>query len=93
MPSPRYRVCLPLPLAECVEEMAEATGQSRSGVIRRCIELALSSPELQVLLRAEGPAPLTDTRTQEQIEAWERYQQQGFGPAFLVNENHDHLPY
>jgi hypothetical protein len=75
-------------LAECVEEVAEATGRPLSAVIRRCVELALSSPELQVLLRAEGPPVLQDTRTEEQIAAWERYQKryqpQPFDPGTIL---------
>ena len=75
MPNPRYRVVLPMPLAECVDEVAEATGRPLSAVIRKCVELALSSPELQVLLRAEGPPVIVDSRTPEQIAAWADYQE------------------
>jgi hypothetical protein len=88
MPSMRYRVCLPAPLGECVEEVSEATGRPLSAVIRKCVELALSSPELQVLLRAEGPPVIVDTRTPAQIAAWEdyqkRYQPSPFDPATIL---------
>ena len=49
MPSPRYRVILPVALGQQVEALAEESGQGISATIRRCIELALHSPELRLL--------------------------------------------
>jgi hypothetical protein len=84
MRSPRYRISLPPLLAAQLDDVAEASGQARSAIIRRCVEMALGSPELLILLHQHGPPVLTDTRTEEQIAAWERYQQQAFDPATIL---------
>jgi hypothetical protein len=75
MPSPRYHVCLPVALAQEVESLAEESGQGISATIRRCIELALHSPELRILLHAEGQPVLMDTTTEAQRQAWADFQE------------------
>jgi hypothetical protein len=50
--------------------------------------LALDSPELRLLLHAEGSLIETDTRTLAQRQRWVEYRQcEGFDPAFLVAED------
>lgn len=95
MPSPRYRVILPLPLAQQVEALAEESGQGLSAVIRKCVELALGSPELWVLLHAEDVPVITDTRTEAQRQAWVDYQarMQQLDHGMLLAEDRHPLPY
>jgi hypothetical protein len=70
-----------------VEALAEESGQGISAIIRRCVELALGSSELLLLLHAEGPPVETDTTTLAQRQRWVEYgQTQGFDPAFLMTE-------
>jgi hypothetical protein len=73
MPSPKYRVILPVALGQQVEALAMESGQGISGVIRKCVELAVFSPELRVLLYAEGPPVTEDTRTEAQRQRAEVY--------------------
>jgi hypothetical protein len=89
MPSLRYRVCLPPTLGQQLEAVAEESGQAISGVIRRCVELALDSPELRLLLHQEGPPALADTSTLEQRQAWADYQErmQGFDLGTILAEH------
>jgi hypothetical protein len=87
MPNRTYRVCLPPSLGQHVEEVALSTGQSISGIIRKCVALALDSPEMVLLLHAEGSPVEIDGRTPEQRQRWiEHGQHQGFDPANLVVE-------
>jgi hypothetical protein len=87
MPSPRYHVYLPVALGQQLEALAEESGQGVSATIRRCIELALHSPELRLLLHAESPPVETDTTTVAQRQRWVEYGQgEGFDPACLVTE-------
>jgi hypothetical protein len=95
MASPKYRVCLPPALGQQVEALAEESGQGISATIRRCVELALHSPELQVLLHAEDLPVITDTRTEAQRQAWADYQErmQGFDLGTILAEDRHPLPY
>jgi hypothetical protein len=89
MPSPRYRVILPVALAQEVEALAEESGQGISATIRHCIQLALHSPELRLLLHAEGQPALIDTTTEAQRQAWADYQErmQGLDLATILAES------
>jgi hypothetical protein len=84
MPSQTYRVCLPPSLGQRVEELADTTGQGISATIRRCVQLALDTPELLILLHQQGPLPLVDTTTEAQRQAWADYQQRAFDPATIL---------
>jgi hypothetical protein len=90
MPNPRYRVVLPLALGQQVDDIAEASGQARSAVIRRCVEMVIGQPELLLLLHQQGQAPLVDSRTEAQRQAWadyqKRYQQQPFDLGTILSE-------
>jgi hypothetical protein len=85
---PRYRVYLPHMLGVQVEELADASGQGISAVIRRCVQMVLDTPELRLLLEQEGQ-PVVDTRTQEQRQAWAEYQErmQGFDLGTILAEH------
>jgi hypothetical protein len=89
MPSPRYHVYLPVLLAQELEALAEESGQGISATIRHCIQLALHSPELRLLLHAEGQPALVDTTTEEQRRAWSDYQErmQGFDLGTILAES------
>lgn len=87
MRSPRYRITLPPVLAAQLDDIAEASGQARSKIIRRCVEMALGSPELLVLLCNEGV--VVDTTTEAQRQAWAGYQErmQGFDLGTILRES------
>jgi hypothetical protein len=89
MPSPRYRVILPVALGQEVEALAEESGQGISATIRHCIQLALHSPELRLLLHAEGQPVLVDTTTEAQRQAWADYQErmQGVDLGTILSES------
>ena len=74
MPSLRYRVVLPPALGQQLEGLAEESGCGISATIRLCVQLALDSPELRLLLHAEGQPVIEDTRTEAQRQAWADYQ-------------------
>ena len=68
-----YRTHLPEPLGEQLRELAEASGQSVSAVIRSCIMYTLSQPEAWLILQTGELLPGNDLRTPEQKAAWEDY--------------------
>jgi hypothetical protein len=69
--------------------LADESGLGISGLIRRCVEWALHSPELWLLLHAEDAPVIEDTRTEAQRQAWADYQErmQGFDLGTILSES------